>query len=103
MTNSFMGDIDKIKALRIRREDTGEELALKGRLAWCAATLIDTGGRGFTTIERPAPRVSDYVFKLRAKGLPVETKEEKHTGAYSGTHGRYRLLAPVSVIAAEFA
>ncbi len=103
MTKVFSGDIDRIKHLRIRREDTGQELALKGRLAWCAATLIEVGQHGFTSIERPAPRTSDYIFQLRGKGLPIITEDEKHAGPYAGTHGRYKLNAPVSIVEAEFA
>jgi hypothetical protein len=103
MANHFSGNIDRIKRLIIRRDDTGQELALKGRLAWCVATLIEVGPQGFTTIERPAPRTSDYIFQLRGKGLPIITEDEKHAGPYAGTHGRYKLNAPVSIVEAEFA
>lgn len=103
MSNHFKGDIERIKHLRIRREDNGQELTLKGRLAWCAATLIDAGEKGFTTIERPAPRISDYVFQLRGKGLPITTTDEPHKGPYAGVHGRYRLTASVAILEAEFA
>ena len=103
MDNRFQGDIDQIKTLRVRRADTGEELALKGRLAWCAATLIDAGERGFTSVERPAPRTSDYIFQLRGKGLPIITEDEKHSGPYAGTHGRYKLQASLQVIDVEYA
>ena len=103
MANHFSGNIDRIKHLRIRREDTGQELALKGRLAWCAATLIAVGQQGFTSVERPAPRISDYIFQLRGKGLPIITEDEKHAGPYAGTHGRYRLETSVEIVEQEFA
>ena len=103
MANQFSGKINSIKRLTIRREDTGQKLVLTGRLAWCLATLIEVGQHGFTSVERPAPRTSDYIFQLRGKGLPIITEDEKHTGPYAGTHGRYKLNAPVSVVEAEFA
>lgn len=79
-------------------EKTARELTLKGRTAWALDNLIRAGDRGCTPIEHPGPRWSDYVFKLRRAGLSVETIDEKHAGAYSGTHARYVLRSPVRVL-----
>ena len=100
---AIRGDIEKIKRLSVRRLDTGEELATEGREAWCLAQLVLTGNKGVTPIERPAPRWSDYVFKLRKRGLPVQTIDEAHGGPYRGTHARYLLDVPMAILGQEFA
>lgn len=79
----------------------GSRKIFKGRDAWCLAELIDGGLIGVTPIERPAPRWAHYVFKLRRAGLNVETIDETHGGAYSGTHARYLLRTPLRVIEIE--
>ena len=103
MANHFSGDIETIKGLTIRRTDTGETVSLKGREAWCMAQLIVHGNAGVTPLERPAPRWSDYVFRLRKRLLPVRTIDEAHGGAYRGHHARYRLETSVDIIEQEFA
>lgn len=101
---AIKGDLEKIKSLSVRRLDTDEIVQTKGRTSWALAQLIATGSRGFTTIERPAPRVSWYVFQLRHHhGLPVETIDEAHGGPYRGSHGRYRLDVPLAILETEFA
>ena len=97
------GDIEKIKALSVRRLDTDEVLSTKGRESWCLAHLVTTGSKGVTPIERPAPRWSDYVFRLRKRGLPVQTIDESHGGTYRGVHARYVLNVPLAIIETEFA
>jgi hypothetical protein len=97
------GDLEKIKRLSVRRLDTDEVLSTKGRESWCLAQLLTTGDKGFTTVERPAPRISHYVFQLRKRGLPVQTLDESHGGPYRGTHARYRLDVPLVVLETEFA
>ena len=97
------GDLEKIKRLHVRRLDTGEELETEGREAWCLAQLVTTADKGVTPIERPAPRWSHYVFKLRKLGLPVETIDEAHGGTYRGKHARYRLSVPLVILDQEFA
>lgn len=92
------GNIERIRRLEVRRLDTGETLATVGREAWCLAQLIANGPQGVTPLERPAPRWSDYVFRLRKRGLPVQTIEEPHGGPYRGHHARYRLDVPVVVL-----
>jgi hypothetical protein len=67
----------------------------------CAATLdalIQAGDGGLTSFEYPAPRVSDYMYRLRKGGLAVETITEGHAGPFSGSHGRYILRSEVNVI-----
>ncbi|MFG1278257.1 winged helix domain-containing protein [Xanthobacter autotrophicus] len=94
-----MADITKL-TVRLDGPE-GTILSVKGRVAWTLAHLLQAGERGCTPIERPAPRWSDYVFKLRKAGLTVETIDEAHGGSYSGTHARYVLRTPVEVIAEE--
>lgn len=71
---------------------------LKGREAWALQHLILAGERGLTTLERPAPRWSAYVFKLRKLGFEVETIHEQHGGAYAGRHARYILRTPCEIL-----
>ncbi|MBZ0216945.1 MAG: hypothetical protein K8F25_10365 [Fimbriimonadaceae bacterium] len=101
--SALLGDIEKIKSLSVRRLDTDEVLSTKGRESWALAQLIVTGPKGFTTLERPAPRTAHYVHLLRKHGLPVQTIEEAHGGTYRGTHARYRLDVPLAILDAEFA
>lgn len=69
-----------------------------GRTAWCLLALLQSGRRGCTPIDRPAPRWSHYVWVLRTKlGVNVVTHDEPHPGAYSGSHARYQLLDEVTV------
>lgn len=68
-----------------------------GRAAWALRHLIDAGSAGLTTIDKPGPRWSDYVFKLRRAGLAIETEHEAHGGPFAGTHARYRLQTPVRI------
>src|ERR1700682_5550448 len=74
--------------LTVQRPD-GSTLDLKGREAWSLHELIRSGAAGCTPIDNPAPRWSDCIFKLRKRGLNVETIHEAHKGAFAGTHGRY--------------
>lgn len=69
-----------------------------GRVAWMLLVLLQAGAKGFATYERPAPRASDYVFRLRGQGIHVETVDEPHAGAFSGTHARYILRDQVTVL-----
>jgi hypothetical protein len=79
----------------------GRILVLKGRVAWMVDRLIQSGERGTTSVESPAPRVSAYVFKARKAGLNIETLDEAHDGAFSGRHARYFLRSPVEVLDVE--
>ena len=83
--------------MHLRREN-GSILVLKGRTAWTAHVLLGAGERGITPIERPAPRWSDYVFKIRGEGIVIETLDEKHGGSFKGVHARYVWRTPVDVV-----
>jgi hypothetical protein len=76
----------------------GERKTFRGRDAWALGELIRGGLIGCTPIERPAPRWSHYIYKLRRGGLIVETIDEAHGGAYSGQHARYVLRSSLKVI-----
>ena len=83
--------------IKIRLLD-GSQQSFAGREAWTLRRLVDAGSRGVATIDHPAPRWSHYVFKLRRAGLTITTEYEAHGGTYPGTHGRYRLETPVTVV-----
>ncbi len=87
---------EKITAIRFKIGDA--EMTAKGRCAWALAQLVAAGQEGCTPIDRPAPRWSDYIFKLRGQGVPVETVTEMHGGTYAGHHARYRLSVPVEIL-----
>jgi hypothetical protein len=75
----------------------GLRITFTGREAWTLNALIEAGENGVTPIERPAPRWSHYVFMLRRAGLIIETIDERHPGAFKGTHGRYVLRTALTV------
>jgi hypothetical protein len=81
----------------VHPEGGGEPFTIeaKGREAWALNRLTEAGRKGCTPIEQPAPRWSAYVHRLRALGVPIETRHEPHGGAFAGTHGRYVLRAHV--------
>ena len=79
--------------------DQMRAIKLVGRAAWALRALIDAGGGGVTPIERPAPRWSSYIHKLRWQyGIAVETSRESHGGKFAGTHARYVLRSPVELV-----
>ncbi|MFC1459592.1 hypothetical protein ACETIH_23415 [Microvirga arabica] len=77
--------------------DGSPERLFVGRFAWALFCLIEAGERGCTPIEQPAPRWSNYVFRLRRQGVAIETITEPHAGPYAGTHARYVLRSTVEV------
>ena len=94
------GKTNPIVALTVEFQD-GTRKTFCGRDAWALDQLISGGLIGVTSIERPAPRWSHYVFKLRRGGVNVETIDEPHGGAYSGTHARYVLRTSLRIIEIE--
>jgi hypothetical protein len=79
--------------------DIGGQLkSIRGRDAWALSELISGGLVGITPIERPAPRWSHYIHKLRRAGIHIDTIDEKHGGAFAGTHARYMLRTSVRVV-----
>lgn len=88
----------EVTMLKVRVGTDAAAITVKGRMAWALHQLIQSGERGCTPIERPAPRWSDYIFKLRKAGLAIDTIDESHGGAYSGSHGRYVLKTAIEVL-----
>ena len=96
-----MADFTKKPVIRIRagEGEASRELTLAGRFAWTAMQLHQAGKSGCTPIERPAPRWSHYVWRLRHDwGLNIETITEGHAGPYAGHHARYVLHTPIEVL-----
>lgn len=88
--------------IRVRTLPDGVPQTIVGRDAWALEQLLAAGKRGCTPIDRPAPRWSHYVWKLRTKhGIMVETIDEPHGGTFSGHHARYVLRTSVEVIRDE--
>lgn len=91
-------DYAKLTNVYLIYPEVGSEpfvIEAKGREAWALDRLIEAGSRGCTPIEQPAPRWSAYVHRLRALGVPIDTRHEPHGGAFAGIHGRYILRAYV--------
>ena len=75
-------------------------LELKGREEWALSNLLAAGDYGCTPIDTPRPRWSDYVIKLRRRGINVETITEAHNGPYAGHHARYVLRSRIARVSA---
>lgn len=88
----------KKPTLTFKIEPDGQTATVIGRDAWCLNELLNAGAHGVTPLERPAPRWSHYVYKLRKVGLIIETIDESHSGPFAGTHGRYVLRTRVSIV-----
>ncbi len=76
-------------------------MELVGRDAWALQMLIRAGERGVTPIEVPGPRWSAYVYKLRKRGILIETLDEEHGGPFPGRHARYLLHSQVTILGQE--
>jgi hypothetical protein len=76
----------------------GQQLQVIGREAWMLDLLKTRGDKGVTTIEVSGARMSHYVMKLRRKGLDIETADERHSGPFAGSHGRYVLRSSITVL-----
>ena len=74
-------------------------LELDGQEEWALSHLLAAGATGCTPISHPGPRWSDYVFKLRRRGVDIATLTEHHDGPFAGTHGRYILRSKVERLA----
>ena len=81
----------KLYAVEYRIKGDETWIRLTGRQAWTLAQLFNAEQRGCATIDRPAPRWSQYVMDLRHRGLVIETVFEDHGGPFPGRHGRYVL------------
>jgi len=73
-------------------------LELAGREEWALSHLISAGDEGCTPIDTPGPRWSDYVFKLRKRGIDIATITEAHGGPYAGHHARYVLRSKIECL-----
>ncbi len=76
----------------------GRPFKVIGRDAWALKNLVRAGKSGCTPIDHPGPRWSHYVFKLRGRGIVIETVDEPHGGQFAGTHARYVLRSDVEII-----
>jgi hypothetical protein len=76
----------------------GRDIRFIKREAWMLHLLMDRGERGVTTLEVPGVRMSHHVMKIRRKGIVVETVDERHSGPFAGSHGRYVLRSPITVL-----
>jgi hypothetical protein len=89
-----MADVTLLEALL----PDGRPFKAKGREAWALHELFVAGEKGVTPRERPAPRWSCYVQRLRKRGVVIETIRERHRGAFAGQHGRYVLRTTLSLV-----
>ncbi len=89
----------EVTSITIKVGPNGAAKHFSGRFAWALAELICAGARGVTPLERPAPRWSHYIYRLRREGVPITTVPEKHGGSFAGRHGRYIIGASVVVVA----
>jgi hypothetical protein len=83
--------------------DGAQVMDLKGREEWALSNLLAAGESGCTPIDHPGPRWSDYVFKLRRRGVDIATITEAHGGPYKGTHARYVLQSKVERLSGDTA
>lgn len=87
----------KRSQIRVRIEPDGKTMTVVGRDAWALKHLIEAGENGCTPIDQPAPRWSQYIFKLRGFGFVIETIHESHVGPFAGSHARYVLRSRVTI------
>ncbi|GGK28226.1 winged helix domain-containing protein [Salinarimonas ramus] len=79
----------------------GKRFRVVGRDAETLLLLVRRGERGVTAFDfpgGPAFRLGAYVHDLRREGLGIRTEREPHDG---GTHARYVLETPVTVIGVD--
>jgi hypothetical protein len=95
--NTFLAENKGNPVVALTVEIGGGLKTIRGREAWALSELVSHGNVGVTPIERPAPRWAHYVHKLRRAGIHIDTVDEKHSGAFAGTHARYVLRSPLRV------
>lgn len=85
--------------LNIRLLPRGRTIVVFGRQADTLALLIERGEQGFTSGEASrlgwARRTSDYVHRLRARGVTITTTPERSGDAIVG---RYRLDCSLEIL-----
>jgi hypothetical protein len=87
----------KFRAKVVRNGAEPLILRVRGREAWMLLQLIYAGKTGVTSVERPGPRMSHYIMKLRRAGFHIDTVDEQHAGSFAGRHGRYHLRDAVVI------
>ncbi len=84
---------------RIGEGVTERTAKVTGREAWALDQMVAAGAKGVTPITHPGPRWSAYVYDLRHDhGIEIETRNEPHGGPFAGTHARYFLKSPVTIV-----
>lgn len=96
--HSRRGPAQLLVRYRLTSDPKGHSREAAGRFGWTLLQLHRAGDAGLTSLERPAPRWSHYVWVLRADGVGISTTYEDHGGAFAGRHGRYRLTTPIEVV-----
>lgn len=96
-------DPDPIREIRVRFGTPAVEKTFRGREGWALNELLRAGKEGLTTLSRPAPRWSHYVFQLRRAGIDISTDYARHVEPYAGSHGIYKLQEPVEVLERVYA
>jgi hypothetical protein len=84
--------------LSLTVQANGKTFTVKGQVARSLQALIKRGPTGITALELStwALRLAAYIHTLRRQHkLSILTLTEKHPG---GTHGRYVLRTPVSIV-----
>ena len=81
--------------------DAPRRVEVHGREAWALSELLTAGQNGATPIDRPGPRWSSYVHKLRRRGFAIETLRESHGGPFPGSHARYLLRSKIQILEIE--
>lgn len=76
-------------------------LTLTKRARFFLEELLAAGGEGITTVDYPGVRVGDAIHKLRKAGVVIETKYERHSGEFEGSHGRYVLRSKINQLPIE--
>lgn len=85
----------------VKFRHNGRDMIVSGREAWALDQLLTAGQRGVTPITHVGPRWSEYIRRLRGRGIDIETIHEGHRGAFAGRHGRYLLKSTIEVLATK--
>ncbi|MER9533016.1 hypothetical protein NKI89_24865 [Mesorhizobium sp. M0309] len=97
--NSQNGLTARKSTVTVRIEPDGRTKRLANRAAWMMRKLVEAGARGVTPLDLPTGvRVAHYIFLIRREGFIVSTAHESHGGDFCGTHARYRLETPVTIL-----
>ena len=99
VAHSTRGAAQLVVTFKLNDDPTERTRRANGRVAWTLLQLKNAGASGITPFDRPAPRWSEYVRRLRHDlGVNIVTLNEKHAGSFAGHHGRYVLESPVTIL-----